>query len=193
MGGGAFVGVDKVINERVSKTSIGFGANVKRDGHEGSMSVGDAVEASSKVTQKVEHMDMINYGLIPEFVGRFPVLASLEALAEEQLVHVVKSPKNAILKQHASLFGMNGCVLYVADEALSRVAKEAYERKTGARGLRSIMEQLFWDAMYEVPKYNNSDGEVAVFLSEDSLDLNKSEKGGKYVGAHVVVGKEHVD
>merc|ERR1719262_698355 len=185
--GGAFVGLEQVINERVSKTSIGFGASVKGE------EVEDVVDLAAKVTQKVEHMDMINYGLIPEFVGRFPVLASLEALTEEQLVHVVKSPKNAILKQYASLLGMNGCVLYVADEALSRVAKEAYERKTGARGLRSIMEQLFWDAMYEVPKYNNSDEEVAVFLSEDSLDLNKSEKGGKYVGAHVVVGKENVD
>jgi len=183
--GGAFVGLEQVINERVSKTSIGFGAAVKQEDCE------DAVDLAAKVTQKVEHMDMINYGLIPEFVGRFPVLASLEALTEEQLVYVIKSPKNAILKQYASLFGMNGCALYVADEALDKVAKEAYERKTGARGLRSIMEQLFWDAMYEVPKYSRcgSGEDVAVFLSEDSLIKQR----GRYVGAHVVVGKEEIE
>ena len=197
--GGAFVGLEQVINERVSKTSIGFGANVKQEESE------DAVDMAARVTSKVEHMDMINFGLIPEFVGRFPVLASLEALTEDQLVHVIKSPKNAILKQYASLFGMNGCTLYVADEALDRVAMEAYERKTGARGLRSIMEQLFWDAMYEVPKHQQACKEkemteeepVAVFLSEDSVDLAKgTAKGkttGKYVGAHVVVGKDEID
>merc|ERR1739848_168170 len=145
MGGGAFVGVDKVINERVSKTSIGFGANVKRDGHEGSMSVGDAVEASSKVTQNVEHMDMINYGLIPEFVGRFPVLA--------------------ILKQMASMIAHNNATLYVSDDAISVIAKQAYERATGARGLRSIFEGLFRDALYEVPnRSRESEEEVVVFL-----------------------------
>ena len=193
--GGAFVGLEQVINERISKTSIGFGAQVKMDGEE------DAADVAARVTRKVEHMDMINFGLIPEFVGRFPVLASLEALTEEQLVHVIKNPKNAILKQYASLFGMNGCALYVADEALDRVAKEAYERKTGARGLRSIMEQLFWDAMYEVPKHGCAKGgdqeEIAVFLSGDSLDLNTDmvpgRTTGKYVGARVVVGKENVE
>ena len=221
--GGAFVGLEKVINERVSKTSIGFGATVKQTlGDDASANDRDSVEAACKVTQKVEHMDMINYGLIPEFVGRFPVLASLEALSEEQLIEVIKNPKNAILKQYASLFAMNGATLYVADEALEKVATEAYERKTGARGLRSIMEALFADAMYEVPKYCKSkypqsklddssvdsvgDGSfehsVAVFLSEDSLDYQSTRTGktskkkmrnGKYVGAHVVVGKEQVD
>jgi len=145
--GGAFVGLEKVINERVSKTSIGFGAAVASG-----ESLDKDQECLAKVTQKVEHTDMINYGLIPEFVGRFPVLASLEALTEEQLVHVIKCPKNAILKQYASLFGMNGATLYVSDGALDLVAREAYERKTGARGLRSIMEALFWDAMYQVPE-----------------------------------------
>jgi endopeptidase Clp ATP-binding regulatory subunit ClpX len=208
--GGAFVGLDKVINERVSKTSIGFGANVKQ---ELDINAPGSVLDSSRVTQKVEHMDMISYGLIPEFVGRFPVLASLEALTEEQLVEVIKNPKNAILKQYASLFAMNGAMLYVADEALEMVAKEAYERKTGARGLRSIMEALFADAMYEVPKYckniqssvkkaaeedmnmnMEAKEQVAVFLSENSLDKGTKASGsGKYVGAHVVVGKEEID
>jgi len=215
--GGAFVGLDKVINERVSKTSIGFGANVKQDLD---INAPGSVESSSRVTQKVEHMDMITYGLIPEFVGRFPVLASLEALTEEQLVEVIKNPKNAILKQYASLFAMNGAMLYVADEALERVAKEAYERKTGARGLRSIMEALFAEAMYEVPKYckriqssskkaaglsdmnmnananakKKKKEQVAVFLTEHSLEKGTKGSGnGKYVGAHVVVGKDEID
>jgi len=182
--GGAFVGVDKVINERVSKTSIGFGANVKRDGHEGSMSVGDAVEASSKVTQKVEHMDMINYGLIPEFVGRFPVLASLEALTEEQLRDVIKRPKNAILKQMASMIAHNNATLYVSDDAISVIAKQAYERATGARGLRSIFEGLFRDALYEVPnRSRESEEEVAVFLHHH--------QGSAAV--EVVVGKGNIE
>ena len=177
--GGAFVGLEDVISDRISKTSIGFGANVT-PGHD------ESVESTSEVTLRVEHTDMIKYGLIPEFVGRFPVIASLEALTEEQLIHVIKAPKNAILKQYSYLFGMNNTKMYVSSDALKAIAKEAYERKTGARGLRSIMENLFADAMFKVPELKAKDVEVAVFLDEGALQ----KVDGKYAGVKIVSGKD---
>jgi ATP-dependent Clp protease ATP-binding subunit ClpX len=140
--GGAFAGLDKVIRARSEKGGIGFSAEVRSKGE--ARNVGE-------VLAEVEAEDLIKFGLIPEFVGRLPVIASLEELNEEALVQILTEPKNALVKQYRKLFEMEGCELEIREEALRMIARRAMERKTGARGLRTILEHVLLDTMYELP------------------------------------------
>jgi ATP-dependent Clp protease ATP-binding subunit ClpX len=145
--GGAFDGLDKVIRARSSqKSGIGFSAEVKGKSDQKSV---------SQVLEDVEPEDLIKYGLIPEFVGRLPVLATLHELDTDQLIKILTEPKNAVVKQYHKLFQMEGVELEFRDEALRAVAKRAMERKTGARGLRSILEHVLLDIMYDLPSMKN--------------------------------------
>ncbi|HHQ4674849.1 TPA: ATP-dependent protease ATP-binding subunit ClpX [Aeromonas veronii] len=141
--GGAFAGLDKVIEQRsVNGTGIGFGAEVKSK---------DAKATLSETFAKVEPEDLIKYGLIPEFIGRLPVVATLTELDESALIQILKEPKNALTKQYAALFDLEGVELEFRDDALNAIARKAMERKTGARGLRSIVEAVLLDTMYDLP------------------------------------------
>jgi ATP-dependent Clp protease ATP-binding subunit ClpX len=140
--GGAFAGLDKIIRQRSEKGGIGFSAEVKSK---------DDKKSVSALLQSVEPEDLIQYGLIPEFVGRLPVAATLDELNEGQLVQILVEPKHAITKQYAKMFEMEGCEIEFRDDALRAVAKKTMERKTGARGLRSIMENVLLDTMYDLP------------------------------------------
>ena len=144
--GGAFAGLDKIVRERSEKGGIGFSAEVKTKNEKIS---------SSEVLHSVEPEDLIKYGLIPEFVGRLPVVAVLNELDQAQLVEILLEPKNALTKQYNRLFEMESCSLEFREEALEAVAKKAVERKTGARGLRSILEESLLDTMYELPSLDN--------------------------------------
>ena len=145
--GGAFDGLAKIIENRSSKKGgIGFGADVK--GKDDSKQIGE-------VLREVEPEDLIQYGLIPEFVGRLPILATLDELDEGQLMQILTEPKNALVKQYKRMFAMEGCEVEFRVEALRAVAKKAMERKTGARGLRSIVEGTLLDTMYDLPSMDN--------------------------------------
>jgi len=145
--GGAFDGLVKIIENRSSKKGgIGFGADVKSK--EDAKQIGD-------VLRDVEPEDLIHYGLIPEFVGRLPILATLDELDEEQLVQILTEPKNALSKQYKRLFEMEGSEIEFREDALRAVARKAMERKTGARGLRSIVEHVLLDTMYDLPSFDN--------------------------------------
>ena len=140
--GGAFAGLDKIIRDRSEKGGIGFGAEVKGK---------DEQKTVSEVLGDVEPEDLTRYGLIPEFVGRLPVIATLEELDEDALVQILTEPKNALTKQYAKMFEMEGCELEIREDALRAVARKAMERKTGARGLRSILEHVLLEPMYDLP------------------------------------------
>ncbi|MDH4109372.1 MAG: ATP-dependent Clp protease ATP-binding subunit ClpX [Gammaproteobacteria bacterium] len=140
--GGAFAGLEKIILNRSSKSGIGFVAEVKRA--EDERKVGELLH-------EVEPEDLIRYGLIPEFVGRLPVVATLEELDEEALISILLEPRNALTKQYKKLFDMEGVDLEFRDDALRAVAKQAMKRKTGARGLRTILENVLLDTMYDLP------------------------------------------
>jgi ATP-dependent Clp protease ATP-binding subunit ClpX len=144
--GGAFDGLEKIIRNRTDKTGIGFGAEVR------SLTSGKDV---GEVLRSVEPEDLIKYGLIPEFVGRLPVIATLEELDEDALIRILTEPKNALIKQYQKLFGMEGVDLEVRPQALHAIAERALARKTGARGLRSILEQVLLDIMFELPTLEN--------------------------------------
>nr|GMD23176.1 CLP protease regulatory subunit CLPX1, mitochondrial-like isoform X1 [Ipomoea batatas] len=131
--------------------------------------VTDAVLTSS-LLESVESSDLIAYGLIPEFIGRFPILVSLSALTENQLVQVLIEPKNALCKQYKKLFNMNKVKLHFTDEALRSIAMKAYAKNTGARGLRAILESILTDAMYEIPEVKAGNEKVdAVVIDEESV------------------------
>ncbi|WMS88577.1 ATP-dependent Clp protease ATP-binding subunit ClpX [Pleionea litopenaei] len=140
--GGAFAGLDKVIRDRSEKSGIGFGAEVRAK--DDSKNVGE-------VLRDCEPDDLVKYGLIPEFVGRLPIVATLEELDEDALIRILKEPKNALTKQYSKLFEMEDVVLEFREDALRAVARKGMERKTGARGLRSIMEKVLLDTMYKLP------------------------------------------
>src|SRR5450759_2979129 len=144
--GGAFDGLEKIIRSRSEKSGIGFGAEVR--------SLKDSKDITA-VLRAVEPEDLIKYGLIPEFVGRMPVIATLEELDEAALMQILTQPKNALIKQYQRLFGMEGAELEIRPPALSAIAQKALARKTGARGLRSILEQVLLDTMYELPTMEN--------------------------------------
>ncbi|MFL5100840.1 MAG: ATP-dependent Clp protease ATP-binding subunit ClpX [Xanthobacteraceae bacterium] len=144
--GGAFDGLEKIVRNRTERTGIGFGAEVKSPANS---------KATYDLLKSVEPEDLIKYGLIPEFVGRLPVLATLEELDEHALIQILTEPKNALIKQYQRLFHMEGVELEVRTGALGAVAKKALARKTGARGLRSILEQVLLDTMYELPTLEN--------------------------------------
>ncbi len=149
--GGAFDGLEKIVQRRSVKSGIGFGADV----------ASSKEESLTELFSQVEASDLVKYGLIPELVGRLPVLAMLEELTEDAFVSILTKPKNALIKQFAELFAMEGVELEVADDALRAIAKKAIARKTGARGLRSIVEDALLDAMFEVPARNDV-GKVVV-------------------------------
>ncbi len=140
--GGAFSGLENIIRNRCEETGIGFGAKVASI---------NAFDQSDKLIKQVRPEDLIQYGLIPEFVGRLPVITTLKQLDEEALIKILTQPKNALTKQFTRLFEMEEVELDIREDALSEIAKKAMERKTGARGLRSILEDLLLDTMYKVP------------------------------------------
>ena len=154
--GGAFSGLDKIIRERSEKGGIGFSAEVKSKEDKKSM---------SEIIHTVEPEDLIKYGLIPEFVGRLPVAATLDELDENQLVKILVEPKNALTKQYARLFDMEGVEIEFREDALRKVARKSMERKTGARGLRSILESVLLDTMYDLPSMEN----VAKVVIDDGV------------------------
>jgi ATP-dependent Clp protease ATP-binding subunit ClpX len=152
--GGAFAGLDKIIRDRSDKGGIGFSAEVRSP--ETELKVGETL-------QDVEPEDLVKYGLIPEFVGRLPMIATLNELDEEALVKILREPKNSLIRQYAKLFEMEGVEIQFREDALRAIAKKAQERKTGARGLRSIMESVLLDTMYNIP---SQDGVTKVVIDE---------------------------
>ena len=140
--GGAFAGLEKSVSARLEKGGMGFNAPLKRR---------DKEATAAMLMQNLEPEDLVRYGLIPEFVGRLPILALLEELDEEALISILTDPKNALVKQYQKLFALEGVTLEFRTEALRAIAKKALTRKTGARGLRSILEQILLDTMYELP------------------------------------------
>ncbi len=157
--GGAFAGLEKIISDRGRKTSIGFGAHVENPDD----------RKTGELLRGVEPEDLQRFGLIPEFIGRVPVLATLEDLDEEQLVKILTEPKNALVKQYQRLFELEEVKLSFHEDALGAVARRAIGRKTGARGLRSILEGILLDTMFELPTL---EGVEEVVISEEVVDGN---------------------
>jgi len=155
--GGAFAGLERIISQRSKGTGIGFGATVR----------GPDDRRTGAVLRELEPEDLLRFGLIPEFVGRLPVVATLEDLDEVALVEILSAPKNAIVKQYQRLFEMEGVKLTLPEEALKSIARKAIERKTGARGLRSIMESILLDTMYDLP---GMAGVEEVVISKEVVD-----------------------
>jgi ATP-dependent Clp protease ATP-binding subunit ClpX len=143
--GGAFAGLDKIIDSRGKGSSIGFGAEVKNYKE----------KELSEVMQSLEPEDLIKYGLIPEFIGRMPIIATLNELDEKSLIKILKEPKNSLIKQYQKLFEFENTSLEFKDDAISEIAKKAIEKKTGARGLRSILENILLKTMFELPDLEN--------------------------------------
>ena len=160
--GGAFAGLDKVIRDRSEKGGIGFGAEVKSK---------DDKRKFGEILHQLEPEDLVQYGLIPEFVGRLPVIATLDELDKEALVQILTEPKNSLTKQYQRLFEMEGVDIDFRRDALEAVAQKAMDRKTGARGLRSIMEAVLLDTMYKIP---SEEGVVKVIV-DDSVIKGESE------------------
>jgi len=154
--GGAFAGLDRIIGQRGKGSGIGFGADVKEDEDRG---IGE-------IFTEMEPEDLLKFGLIPEFVGRLPVLATLTDLDEDALVTILSEPKNALVKQYQTLFSLEDAQLTFTDDALKAIAKRAIERKTGARGLRSILEDILLDTMFDLPSLENVQ---EVVVNEDAV------------------------
>jgi len=154
--GGAFVGLEEIVERRFGETKLGFNAEVrsKKDRN------------LSQLMEDVRAEDLLKFGLIPEFIGRLPVLATLGELDEEALVNILSQPKNALVKQYCKLFEFENVELSFTDEALKAIAKEALERKSGARGLRAIMEDVMLDIMYDIP---SQDSIREVIINEDCV------------------------
>jgi len=168
--GGAFAGLDQVIRERSEKGGIGFGAEVASK---------DTKSNSTEMLNKLEPEDLVKYGLIPEFIGRLPFIATLEELDEDALIKILTEPKNALIKQYQKLFNLDGIDLEIREDALMAVANKAQKRKTGARGLRSILENALLETMYELPslegvtkvtvdKSTIEDGATPLYIYEES-------------------------
>ncbi|XP_057527094.1 CLP protease regulatory subunit CLPX1, mitochondrial-like [Amaranthus tricolor] len=184
--GGAFIDLEKTISERRHDSSIGFGAPVRAN-----MRTSGPTSASiaSSLLDNVESTDLISYGLIPEFVGRFPILVNLSALTEDQFVEVLTEPKNALGKQYKKMFQMNEVTLHFTDEALRLIAKRAINKNTGARGLRAILENILMDAMYEIPDTRTGDDIIdAVIVDEEAVGLEGKGRGGR-----ILYGKGALD
>jgi ATP-dependent Clp protease ATP-binding subunit ClpX len=155
--GGAFAGIERIISDRGKGTTIGFGAEIK-DPEE---------RRAGEVLRDLQPEDLMRFGLIPEFIGRLPVIATLDDLNEDALIQILTEPKNALVKQYGRLFEMEGVELRFTDAALTAIAKKAIARKTGARGLRSIMEGMLLDSMFEIP---DMDGIEEVVVEEKTVD-----------------------
>ena len=159
--GGAFAGIEKIINRRSQKTSIGFGAKV----------ASKQEKPVGEVMKDIQPEDLLKYGLIPEFIGRLPIIASLEDLDEKALVNILTEPKNALVKQYVALFNMEDVKQTITDDALTAIARKAIERKSGARGLRAIMEEKLLELMYDIPDKK----EVAeIIIDGDVIDGKKT-------------------
>ena len=155
----AHIMLDKIIQKRKDSTSLGFGGNVK------------PAEDNAEMLEDVKPQDLTKFGLIPEFVGRIPITVSLQALDEDALVNILTRPKNAIIKQYQKLVGLDGVKLTVEDGAVREIANTAIRLKTGARGLRTIIESLMIDVMYDIPSVKNVE---EVIITKDCVD--KGEK-----------------
>ncbi|XP_044403110.1 CLP protease regulatory subunit CLPX3, mitochondrial isoform X2 [Triticum aestivum] len=167
--GGAFIDLEKTISERRQDSSIGFGAPVRASMRTSGIS---SAQVTSSLLESVESSDLIAYGLIPEFIGRFPILVSLAALNEDQLVQVLTEPKNALGKQFKKLFSMNNVKLHFTDAALRIIAQKAMCKNTGARGLRTILENILMDSMYEIPDTKSGEKRIdAVVVDEGAVGL----------------------
>ncbi|GAY61509.1 hypothetical protein CUMW_210500 [Citrus unshiu] len=165
--GGAFVGLEKTISERRQDSSIGFGAPVRANMRTGGLT--DALVTSS-LLESVDSGDLVAYGLIPEFIGRFPILVSLSALNEDQLVQVLMEPKNALGRQYKKMFSMNNVKLHFTDDALRLIAKKAMAKNTGARGLRALLENILTEAMFEIPETKIGTSSVnAVLVDKEAV------------------------
>ncbi|WP_029890476.1 ATP-dependent Clp protease ATP-binding subunit ClpX [Polycyclovorans algicola] len=175
--GGAFPGLDKIITQRTEKTGIGFNADVKSK---------KAAKAQNDLLRQLEPDDLVRYGLIPEFVGRLPVAAVLDELDDAALMAILCEPKNALVKQYGKLFQMEGAQLEFRDDALKAIASRARERKTGARGLRTILENILMDVMYDLPSMTNVSkvvvdeavvrGEVKPFIVYENAEAKRESK-----------------
>ena len=159
--GGAFEGIEDIIKKRLGKNSIGFGSEI----------ISKDNVSKEEIYKKVQTEDLLKYGLIPEFVGRLPIVASLDPLDESALVKILKEPKNSLVKQFKKLFELDNVELEIDDDALIEVARKAIERKTGARGLRSILEETMMDIMYDIP---SRDDVSAILINKDCI-IKKSE------------------
>ncbi len=159
--GGAFAGLDKLIAQREKGTSIGFGAQVKNQEEE---SVGDTIK-------KLEPEDLLKYGLIPEFIGRMPIVATLKDLDEKSLIRILNEPKNSLIKQYKRLFELENVKLTFKESAVSEISKKAIKKKTGARGLRSILEAILLKTMYELPNFED----VTEVIVDESVVKGRSE------------------
>ena len=155
--GGAFDGMDKIIQRRLGEKTIGFNAKLMET----------RKDDTTSLLKKVQGEDLLKFGLIPEFIGRLPVMVTLEDLSKDALVRIIKEPKNAILKQYKKLFTMDGVELEIEEDAILRVAELAIERKTGARGLRSILEHIMTDIMYEIPSRDDIE---KVIITRGTID-----------------------
>jgi ATP-dependent Clp protease ATP-binding subunit ClpX len=154
--GGAFVGLEKIIEQRIGKRSIGFGAEL----------MGIKAQKANAILDLVEPEDLIKYGLIPEFVGRLPVVATLAELDEKALIRILTEPKNSLIKQYQKLLSLDDVTLKFTESALAAIAKKAIEKKAGARGLRAILEEVMLDIMYEIP---SQDGVSECIIGEDAI------------------------
>lgn len=180
--GGAFVDLEKTISERRQDSSIGFGVPVRANMRQGGIT--DAVVVSS-LLESVESADLAAYGLIPEFVGRFPILVSLSALNEDELVQVLTEPKNALCKQYKRMFALNNVKLHFTDDALTLIAKKAIAKNTGARGLRAILENILTEAMFEIPDSQSGENLIDVVLVDEEA-VGSGQRPG--LGAKIVRG-----
>ncbi len=169
--GGAFVGLDKIVEDRVTRSSIGFGANIKNRQD----------FTTSELIGLTETEDLLRFGMIPEFIGRVPVVATLNELDEAALIEILVKPRNALVKQYQKLFEMENVQLKFTDDSLMAIAREAIQRKTGARGLRAIMEEIMLDVMYDLPSKSNIKecviSEEVVARSKPPILVYESEAG----------------
>jgi ATP-dependent Clp protease ATP-binding subunit ClpX len=157
--GGAFCGIEQIINNRVSDNSIGFSAKLK-----------DKVELNKKTLSEIEPEDLVKFGLIPEFIGRLPVISVLDELDEEALKEILTKPKNAILKQYKKLFSMENVDLEFSDEAITEIVQRTLKRKTGARGLRAILENILLEPMFDIPAQDNI---KKIIIDKQTVATNK--------------------
>jgi ATP-dependent Clp protease ATP-binding subunit ClpX len=175
--GGAFDGLEKIIRQRTAKTGIGFGAEVASPDDRKNISI---------LLRETEPEDLIKFGLIPEFVGRLPVVATLEELDDAALIQILVEPKNALIKQYQKMFRMEGVELEVRELALRAIASRALARKTGARGLRSILEQVLLDVMYDLPSQANLSRVIVdeATINNDGKPLLMFAEAAKVAAAH---------
>ena len=171
--GGAFDGIEKIIGNRIGKKGMGFGADIKSREN----------KRIGEILAKILPEDLLKFGLIPEFVGRLPIVATLDALDEDALFRILTEPKNALVKQYQKIFQMDGIDLEFKDDAIRAIAKEAMKRNTGARGLRAILEDLMLNVMYDIPSRNDVSKCImtkeVVLNHEEPLLVTMDRKRGK--------------